>query len=108
MVPVVIGEQQRETVHKMIEHVKEYHHKLDLSQYKGKGKVDLFVCSICFEIFSVQEHLRLHFMKVHYLFTFTQFEKKISKSYVENSFSYCSRMITEPLVGLNQRFRCKR
>lgn len=62
--PMVIGAQQREIHHKMIEHVKEYHSKLDLSQHKGKGKVDLYVCCICFEIFPKQESLRLHFMKV--------------------------------------------
>lgn len=62
--PMVIGAQQREIHHKMIEHVKEYHSKLDLSQHKGKGKVDLYVCCICFEIFSKQELLRLHFIKV--------------------------------------------
>lgn len=48
----------------MIERVKEYHRKLDLSQHKGKGKVDLLVCCICFDIFSQQETLRTHFIKV--------------------------------------------
>lgn len=69
--PMVIGVnatstnvRQQETHHKMIEHVKEYHSKLDLSQHKGKGKVDLFVCCICFKIFSEPDLLRTHFMKV--------------------------------------------
>ncbi|XP_031634482.1 zinc finger protein 91 isoform X3 [Contarinia nasturtii] len=49
----------------MIECVKEYHSKLDVSQYKGKGKVDFYVCCICFEIFPKVEKLRLHFIKLH-------------------------------------------
>lgn len=73
--PMVIGvsttsknSRQQETHHKMIEHVKEYHSKLDLSQHKGKGKVDLFVCCFCFKIFSEQDLLRTHFMKVSIIF----------------------------------------
>lgn len=69
--PMVIGAaaaatnvRQQETYHKMIERVKEYHNKLDLSQHTGKGKVNLFVCNICFGIFSEQESLRNHFIKV--------------------------------------------
>lgn len=55
---------QQETYHKMIERVKEYHSKLDISQHSGKGKVNLFVCCICFNIFSEQNLLRDHFIKV--------------------------------------------
>lgn len=55
---------QQEAHQKMIERVHEYHNKLDLIQHKGKGKVDLFVCSICFEIFAQPELLRNHFIKV--------------------------------------------
>lgn len=62
--PMVIGAQQRDIHHKMIERVKEYHNKLDLSQHKGKGKVDMYVCCICFEICSKEEQLRLHFIQV--------------------------------------------
>lgn len=70
--PMVIGVsatstnvRQQETHHKMIEQVKKYHSTLDISQYKGKGKVDLFVCCICFNIFSQQDLLRAHFLKVN-------------------------------------------
>lgn len=62
--PMVIGGQQREVYHKMIDRVKEYHSKLDLPQLNVKGKVDFFVCCLCFEIFSKKEQLRLHFIKV--------------------------------------------
>lgn len=33
--PIFIGGEQRDTHHKMIECVKEYHSKLDVSQHKG-------------------------------------------------------------------------
>lgn len=59
-----VNVKKQETHQKMIERVKEYHGKLDLSQYKGEGKVDLFVCCICFEVFPKQELLRNHFITV--------------------------------------------
>lgn len=58
---------QKETYQKMIGRVKEYHSKLNLLEYKGKGNVDLFVCYICFEIFLQHELLRSHYMKVSQL-----------------------------------------
>lgn len=58
---------QKETYQKMIERVQEYHSKLNVSEYKGKGKVDLFVCCICFNIFMQHESLRSHYMKVSYI-----------------------------------------
>lgn len=63
---------QKETYQKMIERVQEYHSKLDVSEYKGQGKVDLFVCCICFNIFLQHEMLRSHYMKVslNYLLKF--------------------------------------
>lgn len=69
--PMVIGTaasstnvRQQETYHKMIERVKEYHSKLDVSQHSGKGKVNLFCCCICFAIFSEQNLLQSHFIEV--------------------------------------------
>lgn len=69
--PMVIGAatnsinpRQQETYHRMIERVKEYHSKLDVSKHKGKGKVDFYVCSICFVIFPEQDTLRNHFIQV--------------------------------------------
>lgn len=60
-----VSSRHQETYHRMIERVKDYHSKLDVAKHKGKGKVDLFVCSICFGIFPEQEALRNHFIKVY-------------------------------------------
>lgn len=76
--PMVIGGQQREVYHKMIERVKEYHSKLDLPQLNVKGKVDFFVCCLCFEIFSKQEQLRLHFIKVCQFLVWNCFTNKFT------------------------------
>lgn len=83
--PMVIGVsatpknvRQQETHHKMIEHVKKYHSTLDISQYKGKGKVNLFVCCICFNIFPEQDLLRAHFLKVNCHFISHDFHYYIS------------------------------
>lgn len=63
-VPSTVTQKQQETYHKMIERVKDFHNKLDLTKHAGKGKVDMFVCSICFNIFEEQDLLRNHFIKV--------------------------------------------
>lgn len=65
---------QKETYEKMIARVQEYHSKLNVSEYKGKGKVDLFVCCICFNIFMQHEMLRSHYMKVSPRFAYVAFE----------------------------------
>lgn len=55
---------QKETYQKMIERVKEYHSNLDVAQYQGKERVDLFACYICFDIFMQPELLRSHYIEV--------------------------------------------
>lgn len=69
--PMVIGAvtnsinpRQHETYHRMIERVKDYHSKLGASKHRDKGKVDFYVCSICFVIFPEQDALRNHFIQV--------------------------------------------
>lgn len=70
--PMVIGgaattstnTRHQEMRHKMIERIKEYHSKLDMGNHEGKGKLDLYVCSICFDIHTHQDLLRDHYIKV--------------------------------------------
>lgn len=70
--PMVIGSvvntanaRQQEIHHKMIERIKDFHSKLNVSSYRGQEKVHLLVCSICFEVYTEPSVLRDHFMKVN-------------------------------------------
>lgn len=48
----------------MIERIKDFHSKLDVSNYRGQEKVHLLVCSICFGVYTEPDVLREHFIKV--------------------------------------------
>lgn len=47
----------------MIARIKEFQSKLDMTEFKGKH-TEMFVCSICYEIFMATDLLRDHYMKV--------------------------------------------
>lgn len=60
----IANARQQEIHHKMIERIKDFHSKLNVSNYRGQEKVHLLVCSICFGVYTEPDVLREHFIKV--------------------------------------------
>lgn len=69
--PMVIGSvantanaRQQEIHHKMIERIKDFHSKLDITKYGDQEKIHMLVCSICFAVYTEPDVLKEHFIKV--------------------------------------------
>lgn len=69
---------QQEIHHKMIERIKDFHSKLDITRYGDQEKIHMLVCSICFAVYTEPDVLKEHFIKVNFPVT----------SFRENEFKF--------------------